>query len=111
MYKRQVYDWNTPATVTELGQAVSMITGQVLRQIERTIRQTERSMEPVSYTHLDVYKRQDKTIAWIALAALVGMGLAGGVLLIRSKKQSAARRTDNDFDLDEDDDDEHAQQE
>ena len=53
----------------------------------------------------------DKTIAWIALAALVGMGLAGGVLLIRSKKQSAARRTDNDFDLDEDDEDEHAQQE
>ena len=41
----EVYDWNTPATVTELGQAVSMITGQVLRQIERTIRQTERSME------------------------------------------------------------------
>ena len=52
-----------------------------------------------------------KTTAWIALAALVGMGLAGGVLLIRSKKQSAARRTDNDFDLDEDDEDEHAQQE
>ena len=41
----EVYDWNTSATVTELGQAVSMITGQVLRQIERTIRQTERSME------------------------------------------------------------------
>ena len=41
----EVYDWNTPATVTELGQAVSMITSQVLRQIERTIRQTERSME------------------------------------------------------------------
>ena len=39
------------------------------------------------------------------------MGLAGGVLLVRSKKQSATRRTDNDFDLDEDDEDEHAQQE
>ena len=38
-----------------------------------------------------------------ASVAVVGMGLAGGVLLIRSKKQSAARRTDNDFDLDEDD--------
>jgi len=51
----------------------------------------------------DAQDSSDKTIAWIALAALVGMGLAGGVLLIRSKKQSAARRTDNDFDLDEDD--------
>ena len=59
----------------------------------------------------DAQDSSGKTIAWIALAALVGMGLAGGVLLIRSKKQSAARRTDNDFDLDEDDEDEHAQQE
>ena len=59
----------------------------------------------------DAQDSSGKTSAWIALAALVVMGLAGGVLLIRSKKQSATRRTDNDFDLDEDDDDEHAQQE
>ena len=59
----------------------------------------------------DAQDSSGKTTAWIALAALVGMGLAGGVLLVRSKKQSATRRTDNDFDLDEDDEDEHAQQE
>ena len=59
----------------------------------------------------DTQDSSGKTTAWIALAALVGMGLAGGVLLIRSKKQPAVRRTDNDFDLDEDDEDEHAQQE
>lgn len=59
----------------------------------------------------DAQDSSGKTTAWIALAALVGMGLAGGVLLVRSKKQSAARHTDNDFDLDEDDEDEHAQQE
>ena len=41
----EVMNFNTPATAGELGNAVSMITGQVLRQIEMTIRQTERSME------------------------------------------------------------------
>ena len=41
----EVINFNTPATAHELGNAVSMITGQVLRQIEMTIRQTERSME------------------------------------------------------------------
>lgn len=41
----EVMNFNTPATAHELGNAVSMITGQVLRQIEMTIRQTERSME------------------------------------------------------------------
>ena len=41
----EVLDWNTPATVAELGKAVSEISGQVLRQIEKTIRQVERSME------------------------------------------------------------------
>lgn len=41
----EVLNFNTPSTVGELGNAVSMITGQVLRQIEMTIRQTERSME------------------------------------------------------------------
>ena len=41
----EVLNFNTPATAGELGNAVSMITGQVLRQIEMTIRQTERSME------------------------------------------------------------------
>ena len=41
----EVLDWNTPATVAELGKAVSEISGQVLRQIEKTIRQAERSME------------------------------------------------------------------
>ena len=41
----EVLNFNTPATAHELGNAVSMITSQVLRQIEMTIRQTERSME------------------------------------------------------------------
>lgn len=41
----EVLNFNAPATAGELGNAVSMITGQVLRQIEMTIRQTERSME------------------------------------------------------------------
>ena len=40
----EVLDWNTPATVAELGKAVSEISGQVLRQIETTVRMTERSM-------------------------------------------------------------------
>ena len=40
----EVLDWNTPATVAELGKAVSDIAGQVLRQIETTVRVTERSM-------------------------------------------------------------------
>ena len=41
----EVLNFNTPATAHELGNAVSMITSHVLRQIEMTIRQTERSME------------------------------------------------------------------
>ena len=40
----EVLEWNTPATVQELGKAVSEISGQVLRQIETTVRMTERSM-------------------------------------------------------------------
>ena len=40
----EVLNWNTPATVAELGKAVSEISGQVLRQIEITIRTVERSM-------------------------------------------------------------------
>ena len=36
----EVLDWNTPATVAELGKAVSEISGQVLRQIETTVRMT-----------------------------------------------------------------------
>lgn len=40
----EVLDWNTPATVAELGKAVSDISGQILRQIETTVRMTERSM-------------------------------------------------------------------
>ena len=37
----EVLDWNTPATVAELGKAVSDISGQILRQIETTVRMTE----------------------------------------------------------------------
>ena len=40
----EVLDWNTPATVAELGKAVSEISGQILRQIETTVRTAERSM-------------------------------------------------------------------
>ena len=40
----EVLDWNTPATAAELGKAVSDISGQILRQIETTVRMTERSM-------------------------------------------------------------------
>ena len=38
-----VFEWDTPETVTVLGTAVSEISGQVLRQIERTVRREERS--------------------------------------------------------------------
>ena len=40
----EVLDWNTPATVAELGNVVSEISGQILRQIETTVRTAERSM-------------------------------------------------------------------
>ena len=40
----EVLAWNTPATAAELGKAVSEISGQVLRQIETTVRTAERSM-------------------------------------------------------------------
>ena len=40
----EVLDWNTPATAAELGRAVSDISGEVLRQIEMTVRTAERSM-------------------------------------------------------------------
>ena len=40
-----VFDWNTPATVTALGTAVSQISEQVLRQIEITVKNVERSMQ------------------------------------------------------------------
>ena len=36
-------EWDTPEAVTALGTAVSEISGQVLRQIERTVRREERS--------------------------------------------------------------------
>ena len=38
-----VFEWDTPEAVTALGTAVSEISGQVLRQIERTVRREERS--------------------------------------------------------------------
>lgn len=37
-----VFDWNTPEAVAELGTAVSVINQEVLRQIERTVKQYER---------------------------------------------------------------------
>ena len=42
---QEVVDWNTPAAAAELGTAVSTIAEQVLRQIERTVRNAERSKE------------------------------------------------------------------
>ena len=42
---QEVMDWNTPAAAAELGTAVRTIAEQVLRQIERTVRNAERSME------------------------------------------------------------------
>ncbi len=38
-----VFEWDTPEAVTALGTAVSEISGQVLRQIKRTVRREERS--------------------------------------------------------------------
>ena len=38
-----VFEWDAPEAVTALGTAVSEISGQVLRQIERTVRREERS--------------------------------------------------------------------
>ena len=40
-----VLDWSTPAAAAELGKAVSLISGQVLRQIEMTAKNAERSVE------------------------------------------------------------------
>ena len=40
----EVLDWNTPATAAELGKAVSEVSGQILREIETTVRTAERSM-------------------------------------------------------------------
>lgn len=37
-----IFDWNTPEAVAELGTAVSIINQEVLRQIERTVKQYER---------------------------------------------------------------------
>lgn len=37
-----VFDWNTPEAVAELGTAVSVINQEILRQIERTVKQYER---------------------------------------------------------------------
>lgn len=41
----EVLDWNTPATTAELGKAISEISGQILRQIETTVKSVERSIE------------------------------------------------------------------
>ena len=40
-----LYDWNTPNVIGQLGTAVSQISEQVLREIERTIREAERREE------------------------------------------------------------------
>ena len=40
---KAVFEWDAPEAVTALGTAVSEISGQVLRQIERTVRREERS--------------------------------------------------------------------
>lgn len=37
-----VFEWNTPEAVAELGTAVSVINQEILRQIERTVKQYER---------------------------------------------------------------------
>ena len=41
----EVFNWNTPAALMELGTAVNTISGTVLRQIESTIKSYERSHE------------------------------------------------------------------
>ena len=40
-----VFDWNTPEAITALGTAVSQISEQVLRQIEITVKNVERSLQ------------------------------------------------------------------
>ena len=37
--------WNTPAAIGELGSAISQISGQILRQIEKSVKDYERSVE------------------------------------------------------------------
>ena len=41
----EIQKWNTPAAIEELGGAINLISGQVLRQIERTVKAYERSAE------------------------------------------------------------------
>lgn len=41
----EILRWHTPEMVSELGKAVNMISGQVLRQIEMTVKSVERSVE------------------------------------------------------------------
>ena len=42
---KDITGWNTPGAVGELGSAITQISGQILRQIERTIRDYERGVE------------------------------------------------------------------
>ena len=51
----EVLDWNTPATAAELGRAVSEVSGQILRQIETTVRTAERSM---SHERTDLHEER-----------------------------------------------------
>ena len=55
---KAVFEWDTPEAVTALGTAVSEISGQVLRQIERTVRREERSR-----THGTVLYDEGRSIA------------------------------------------------
>ena len=47
----EVLRWNTPVTVAELGKAISLISGQVLRQIEATVKEIERSIDHETELH------------------------------------------------------------
>lgn len=49
---KDVFDFNTPEAIATIGSAVSICCGQVLRQIEKTIRSTERSKEDHDRTDL-----------------------------------------------------------
>ena len=62
---RDVLNFNTPQTLNALGVATGDISQMCLSAISRTVlalqrqpQKENRTFEPVSYTHLDVYKRQ-----------------------------------------------------
>ena len=62
MYKRQIL-----SNLKSMGVRAESLTGEERLKILHDILNPNKTFESVSYTHLDVYKRQELTSRWLSI--------------------------------------------